>query len=260
MQSVTSEDDSKLARYFLKAVNSYEIGTNYDPGKKFRISNMGYECLRKLQLDRDAEHYLPKNLIDKAKIREKNIDQSKIGPATLGTLIHGFIEEALKNGKYRENDDSFYINSEEEISFQVDDLEFIGHYDLLLQHPTTKEKIVVDVKTVNSAYSFNFVPSKKHLDQLILYQYHLGKIPGYLFYISRDRGEVNIYRSEFSMVKFEKALRRLKLVKEVEDLTILLPTLSSPEDFPCRGFCPYVDFCWENLAIPPFNEVQNPNE
>jgi hypothetical protein len=241
-----NQNDNDLVQHFLKAVSSLKIGTEYDPKNKFRISNTGYNCLRKLQLDRDPEKYgLTSEEIEKASNIELESLVESLGASTIGTLIHEHIENALKNGEYRASDKEFYISSEEEISFNLDGIDFIGHYDLFLKHPKTQEKIVVDIKTVSSNHSFNFIPQKKHLDQLILYQYYLGKVPGYIFYITRDTGEIKSIRSDYTDKKLQKAIRRISLVQELEKKSILLPTLESPESFPCNGYCKWDNFCWK---------------
>lgn len=215
-------------------------GHSYTPNKlEFRASSIA-KCSRKILLDKDIKNYLSDEEIQTLPIvdeesHNKHDIRIAYGASTAGQLIHEVLQEVLENKIH---------SMEEEITYNINDVILMGHYDLLVVDELTGDQIVIDIKTTSS--DRKYLPSQRHLTQLMAYQGMLKGIRGAILYVNRNNFEFSYYPQEFSKESFSEIIKKIVTLASAERKKELPPPIPEYPD-ECANYafkCKYYNYCF----------------
>ncbi len=215
-------------------------GHSYTPNElEFRASSVA-KCSRKILLQKDPKNYLSDEeiedlgMVDQVSINKHEVKIS-FGASTAGQLIHEVLQEVLESKIH---------SMEEEVSYKINDVTLIGHYDLLVEDELTGEKIVIDIKTTSAKRLY--LPNQSHLTQLMAYQGMLKGIRGAILYVNRNNFDFTYYPQEFSKVKFSDIIMKVVNLASAERGKKLPPPIPEyPEECANYSFkCEFYNYCF----------------
>lgn len=153
-----------------------------------------------------------------------------------GNLLHGWIERAV-------HEMGCLVSSED----TLEDEHRIGHFDMIIQHPQSQERILYDIKTITSKKAYYMekngirAANPQHIAQLVSYDLmlpdHIDALR--MAYVVRDT--MKMYEIPIHREEHEEAV--------MDDWSILIAAWkaneepeANPEPWECR-YCPYASEC-----------------
>lgn len=214
-------------------------GHSYIPNKlEFRASSVA-KCSRKILLQKVPKNYLSDEEILELQITEKILNKHDVkiafGASIAGQLIHEALQEVLESKMH---------SMEEEVTYIINDVTLIGHYDLLVVDELTGDQIVIDIKTTSAKRMY--LPNQSHLTQLMAYQGMLKGIRGAILYVNRNNFDFTYYPQEFSKEKFSEIIKKIVTLASAERNKKLPPPIPEyPEECANYSFkCEYYNYCF----------------
>ena len=215
-------------------------GHSYTPNKlEFRASSVA-KCSRKILLSKDVKNYLNEEeikllpIVDE-ELKNKHDVRITFGASTAGQLIHEALQEVLESKMH---------SMEEEVTYKINDVTLIGHYDLLVEDELSGDMIVIDIKTTSARREY--LPNRSHLSQLMAYQGMLKGIRGAILYVNRNNFDFTYYPQEFSKEKFSDIIKKIVTMASAERKKELPPPIPEyPEECANYSFkCEYYNYCF----------------
>jgi len=150
-----------------------------------------------------------------------HLDENKVVILGLGLSTHLALEEVLREKGYR---------AEEQILYKTNEVTLAGTPDLIFNH------IVLDIKTVNK------IPPKPydhHVKQVNAYIRMANALMGFIVYICKRDGRIEICPVEYDEEMFKEILERAKVLKECLEKRIPPP---KEVGFMCN-YCEWEEKC-----------------
>lgn len=227
-------------------------GHDYVPeAMEYRASSVG-TCSRKILLEKDLLTYFDEDDLQllpmwyRQGLEEDGEVPIEFGAHISGQIVHEVIQDALADR---------ILSMEVEISKRIGNAVLKGHYDLLMEYDTG-EQVVIDIKSTKSPRQY--LPSDKHLRQLMAYQWMLGGIDGALLYVNRNTFQMSYVSQVFDPDEFSKIAIKLSQLAKFEKDQILPPPI--PEfDYECSNMsfqCPFYQYCFPGGKKP---EIEDTN-
>jgi len=215
--------------------------------KNLPIDTFDTSCKRKLQLDMYPSHFgVSEEDISKAHRRKQALEDGKIGSERIGKHI---IESILRQMPM-ELEENLSITKNVDVNFEIAGFQLRGTIDLKLNQKESSTEEIAIIRTIAGA-STNNIPKNEHLDHLLLYQFGYKKSAGYLIYITRDLGEIMMYKQDYDATNLNKIKRYLTRLKTSHEKKKLANKLKDSSSHPCSYKCKWADYCWNDDAIPP---------
>lgn len=152
--------------------------------------------------------YTPRQMYVK-KLGLDDMATDDLGACRVGSLIHGFIEEAITN------DGETDLRTEQKVTHSVGDITFRGRYDAY----DPEQGIVYDFKSRNGWYKFD-PPNQRHVDQLLVYMHALDSDYGQVIYAAKKDLEIKtwpedgpFHRDDYSE-RWDTLLDRARCVRD----------------------------------------------
>ena len=138
----------------------------------------------------------------------------------VGTVYHEWLEEKLKGA-------GVLVSSEEEVTW--DDPPIVGHYDGILERPSDKKHILLEIKSManpKNKYALKYLPRAEHLIQWNLYSMMTDLEEGLIFYINKNTQEYLMYPVARDQKLLDETLNKLRKIKKYIDEDRKVPYLS----------------------------------
>ncbi|MHA1447797.1 MAG: PD-(D/E)XK nuclease family protein [Candidatus Hodarchaeales archaeon] len=226
-----------IQKHWTNETNNYKVERN-----QFRISQAIY-CSQRIFFSKlfempEVQKEVPQIII------EFQPDLRLQGIFAAGNAAHEYIENILP--------ETYLVASEGIVKTEYENIQIIGHYDLLVIDPDHGLKIV-DIKTCNSkAYSYKAnKPDDLHLRQANLYGHILKTSHFSILYINKEDYNMTEHTRLVNHVKAESELIRLnriynkimEFIKNGKHFTVNGNEITADgEPWECR-YCPYRDIC-----------------